>query len=63
LLKIAEVGKNIKNKTFAMLLAPLAIPVKPNSAAIKEIIKNIKDQISIFIYITKLGVFIKLCQI
>lgn len=41
--------RNIKKSILAILAAPAAIPVKPNSAAIKAITKNITDQRNIII--------------
>lgn len=39
----------MKNKTFAMLAAPAAIPVNPKSAATSAITRNIADQRNIVI--------------
>ena len=39
--------RKIKNKTFAILAAPDAIPVNPNKAAMIAIIKNVTDHLSI----------------
>jgi len=42
--EIMKITKNIKNKIFAMLVAPAAIPPNPKKAAIIAIIKNTKAQ-------------------
>ncbi len=42
--------RKTKNKIFAILAAPAAIPVNPNSAAIKAITKNITDQRNIIYF-------------
>ena len=42
--------KKMKNMTFAIEAAPVAIPVKPNSAATIAITKKIAVHLSIMIY-------------
>ena len=37
---------NTKNNTFAMPTAVPAIPVKPNAAAIRAIMRNVTDQLN-----------------
>lgn len=39
--EIMEAIRNTKNKIFAMLAAPAAIPLKPSTAAIIAMIKNV----------------------
>lgn len=41
--------KKMKNKTLAMPEAAAAMPVKPNKAAMIEMIKNIKAHLSMII--------------
>lgn len=41
--------RKMKNKIFAMLAAPAAIPVKPNKAATNAITKNITAYLNIII--------------
>lgn len=47
----ANKTRKTKNKIFAILAAPAAIPVKPNSAAIKAITKKITDQRNIIYFL------------
>lgn len=45
--KITKITTKIKNNTLAIAAAPAAMPVKPNSAAISEMIKKNKAHFSI----------------
>ena len=47
--------RKIKNNTLAILAAPAAIPVNPNSAAIIAIMKKVIDHLSIIKKFSKIS--------
>jgi len=57
MIEITKATRNTKNRIFAIEAAPVAIPVKPKTAAIIAMIKNVTVQLSMLILLLLEGRF------